>query len=72
MNNQRILGLVLLVAGVILSVIGMNATRSLADRFSNFFSGHFTDGTVWYLVAGGISALAGLLMLFAGGRAATA
>ena len=38
------------VGGLILFIIGMNASDSAADRWSDFFTGHFTDNTVWYLV----------------------
>ncbi len=65
MSPQRMAGIVLLVVGVILLIIGMNASHSAADRWSNFFTGHFTDTTVWYIVGGIASALLGaLLMLF--------
>ncbi len=66
MNPQRILGVVMLVVGVILLTVGMNASHSVADRWSNFFTGHFTDTTAWYIVGGIASGLFGLLtMLFA-------
>jgi hypothetical protein len=68
MNMQRTLGLVLLVAGVILLVAGMNASDSLADRWSRFFTGHYTDATVWYVVGGGAAVVAGLMMATFGGR----
>ena len=71
MNPQRIAGIVLLAAGVVLFVVGMNASHSVADRWSNFFSGHFTDATVWYLVGGGVAAAAGLMMLVFTGRETT-
>ena len=70
MNSQRIGGIVLLVAGVVLFIIGMNASDSVADRWSNFFTGHFTDATVWYIVSGVASAVAGLLLVMFGGRRA--
>ena len=66
MNTQRILGVVLLVAGLVLVVVGMNASDSLADRTSNFFTGQFTDATMWYLFGGIAAAAAGLLLLLAG------
>lgn len=64
MNMQRAVGLVLLVVGVILFIVGVNASDSFADRWSNFFTGHFTDSTVWYMV-GGVAV--GLLGLFIAG-----
>ena len=72
MNPQRIGGLVLLAAGVVLFIVGMNASHSVADRWSNFFSGHFTDATVWYIVGGIAAAVGGALLLLFGGRNATA
>jgi hypothetical protein len=63
MSNQRIIGIALLVAGAILFIMGMNASDSLADRWSNFFTGHFTDTTVWYLVGGAASAAVGFIMM---------
>ena len=63
MNPQRIFGIVLLLVGVILLIVGMNASHSVADRVSNTFTGRFTDGTVWFLIGGGVAALFGLLMV---------
>ena len=71
MNPQRIGGIVLLVAGVILLVIGMNASHSVADRWSNFFTGHFTDSTVWYIVGGAVSGVVGLMLVMFGGHKTT-
>lgn len=63
MNSQRAVGIVLLVVGVILFVVGMNASDSVADRWSNFFTGHFTDATVWYLIGGVALAAVGLVIV---------
>ena len=71
MNIQRVLGILLLVVGVILFVVGMNASDSVADQLSNFFTGHFTDTTVWYIIGGVVSAIGGLMLLMFGGRKAT-
>ena len=72
MNPQRIGGIIFLVAGVALFIIGMNASHSVADRWSNFFTGHFTDATVWYIVGGVVAAVAGAVMVTFGGRGAAA
>jgi uncharacterized membrane protein YiaA len=69
MNIQRLVGIVLLVTGVVLFVVGLNASDSVGDRLSNFFTGHFTDSTVWYLVGGAASAIAGLLAILGGRKA---
>lgn len=72
MNNQRALGLALVVIGVILFIIGSNASHSVGDRLSDFFTGHFTDTTVWYLIGGLAAAITGVGMLTVGGRRAAA
>ena len=66
MSPQRSLGTVLLVAGVALLITGMNASNSVADRWSNFFTGHFTDNTTWYIVGGIVAGIAGLSMVLIG------
>lgn len=68
MNPQRIGGFILLVAGVILLVIGLNASDSVSDRMSNFFTGYYTDRTVWYMVGGGLMAIVGVGLVAFGGR----
>jgi len=68
MTTQRILGIVLIVVGAIFLVIGLNASDSVADRMSNFFTGHFTDATTWYLVGGGTALVVGVVVLFFPGR----
>ena len=60
---KRIVGILLLVVGVILFIVGVNASDSLGDQLSNFFSGHFTDATVWYLAGGVALAVVGLVMV---------
>jgi uncharacterized membrane protein YphA (DoxX/SURF4 family) len=62
MNITRIIGVVLLVIGVVLIIIGVTASRSLADNVSNFFSGHFTQKTMWYIFGGIAVAVVGLLL----------
>jgi hypothetical protein len=62
------LGVVCLAAGVVLFIIGMNASDSLADQWSEFFTGHFTDSTVWYIVGGVAAAIVGLALISFGRR----
>lgn len=71
MSTQRIVGIILVVAGIVLFVIGVNASDSFADRWSNFFTGHFTDATVWYMVGGAAAAITGLVLVGMGGRLGT-
>lgn len=68
MNSRRLAGILLLVIGVVLFVVGLNASDSAADQVSSFFTGSYTDRTVWYLVGGGLLAICGLSLAVAGGR----
>ncbi|MDW7710182.1 MAG: DUF3185 family protein [Deferrisomatales bacterium] len=70
MSSQRIAGIVLLAVGVVLFLVGMNASESVADQLSEFFTGRFTDTTMWYIIGGIAAAVAGLLLLAVGGRRA--
>jgi len=66
MSTQRIFGFVLLVVGVILFIVGMNASHSTADQISNTFTGRFTRDTAWYIFGGAAAALFGLLLVLFG------
>jgi len=68
MTTQRILGSARIAVGAILLVIGLNASDSVADRLSNFFTGHFTDATTWYLVGGVTALIVGAVVMFVPGR----
>ena len=68
MNSQRIVAVVLLLIGLIVFIVGMNASHSVADQVSNTFTGRFTSATAWYLIGGGAAAILGLLLLLAGTR----
>jgi hypothetical protein len=63
-----VLGIVLLVVGVGLLITGLNAKDSFADRWSDFWTGHFTDATMWYIVGGAATAVVGLVMTVSRGR----
>jgi hypothetical protein len=68
MSPQRIFGIVLLAVGVILLIVGMNASHSMADRMSDTFTGRFTQGTTWYILGGIALALFGLFIALFRGR----
>jgi len=62
MSTTRILGVVLVIAGVALIIIGVVASRSLADSLSTMFRGRLTQHTMWYIFGGIASAGVGLLL----------
>jgi hypothetical protein len=68
MSPTRIFGIVLLVVGIALFIVGMNASHSTADQISNTFTGKFTQNTAWYIYGGLAAGLAGLLMVVFGVR----
>lgn len=68
MVPTRIVGLALLVLGVILFIIGMNASDSAADQLSRTFTGHFTDRTAYYIIGGAVAAIVGLVLSLNGGH----
>jgi len=66
MSMQRIFGIMLLVVGLILLIVGMNASHSAADQVSNTFTGRFTHTTALYILGGGAAGLFGLLLVLFG------
>jgi zinc transporter ZupT len=61
MNN--LVSLALLAGGIVLIVVGINATNSFSSDVSRFFTGSPTNKAVWMLIGGIVAALAGLTML---------
>jgi hypothetical protein len=68
MSPQRIAGLALLAIGLVLFIVGLNASHSFADQLSNTFTGKFTDSTAWYVYGGLAMAVAGSLLASFGGN----
>ena len=66
MNSQRMIGVVLLVVGVALLIVGLNASHSLADQATHTFTGRFTQATTWYIIGGLAAGVMGLVMLLSG------
>jgi hypothetical protein len=63
MSISRVLGGVLLIAGVVLIIIGVVESRSLADNLSSIFRGHLTQQTMFYIFSGIASAVVGLILM---------
>ena len=68
MNSTRILGIVLLVAGMVALYFGWQASESIVDQAHETLTGRFTDETMWYFIGGGAAAVAGLLLTLFGSR----
>ena len=57
---NKIVSLALLVGGVVLVIIGINATNSFSSDVSRFFTGSPTDKAIWMLIGGIAAAIVGL------------
>jgi len=62
---NRIIALALLVGGIVLIILGINATDSFSSDVSRFFTGSPTDKAIWMLVGGICAAFVGLAWTWA-------
>jgi hypothetical protein len=65
---NRTVSLALLVGGIILMVVGVNATNSFSSDVSRFFTGSPTDKAVWMLIGGSVAAMIGLVSTLRGSK----
>ena len=63
---NKIISLALLVGGIVLIVVGINATNSFNSDVSRFFTGSPTDKAIWILIGGIVAAVVGLTMTLRG------
>jgi len=64
MNQNKMLGIVLLVVGAIALYFGFNATNAPMEEVTEAFTGKYSDQTMLYLIGGAVAGIAGLVMLF--------
>ena len=57
---NKAVSIALLAGGIVLIVIGVNATKSFSSDVSRFFTGSPTDKAVWMLIGGIAAACIGL------------
>lgn len=62
------MNIALVVIGIILLVMGLNASDSLASGFSEFFTGSPTDKAIWLIIGGVAALIIGGLGFLRGGR----
>jgi len=65
---NKSISIALLVAGVALTVIGINASNSFGSSVSRAFTGSPTDKAVWMLVGGIFMGVVGLVGLGLGSK----
>jgi hypothetical protein len=61
---NKIVSLALLAGGIVLIIVGVNATNSFSSDVSRFFTGSPTDKAIWMLMGGIVAAVVGLATLF--------
>jgi purine-cytosine permease-like protein len=66
---NKAISLALLVGGIALVIVGINAADSLASDISRFFTGSPTDKAVWMLIGGVALSIVGLVGLLRGTKA---
>lgn len=59
---NQIIPVALLVGGIVLSILGIQAMQSFSSDVSRFFTGSPTDKAVWMLLGGVVAAVTGLAM----------
>ena len=60
---NKLVSIVLLVGGVVLIIMGVQATNSFSSDLSRFFTGSPTDKAIWMLIGGGVVGVIGLVGL---------
>jgi uncharacterized protein DUF3185 len=62
-NLNRIFGVVVLMVGIALLIVGVNAPHSLVRHINELLAGRLTYATTWYILGGSAVALLGILMM---------
>jgi hypothetical protein len=65
---NKAISIALLAGGIVLIVVGVNATKSFSSDVSRFFTGSPTDKAVWMLIGGIVAAAIGLFGVARGGK----
>ena len=63
---NKIFFIALLVGGVVLMILGVQATKSFSSDVSRFFTGSPTDKAIWMLIGGIVAGLIGLFGVMRG------
>ena len=65
---NKVIFAALLACGVVLIVLGINATNSFSSDVSRFFTGSPTNKAIWMLLGGIVAAVAGLVGILRSSR----
>ena len=64
MNN--IVGLAVFALRIVLLIFGFNESRSFSSDVSRFFNGNPTDRSMWMIIGGIVTGIAGLFLAVTG------
>ena len=64
----NIVGLALFAVGIVLLILGFNASQSFSSDVSRFFTGNPTDKSIWLLIGGAVAIIVGLVVAIRGTR----
>ena len=67
---NKLISIALLVGGIVLIILGTQATKSFSSDVSRFFTGSPTDKAIWMLIAGIIVGVIGLIGVMRGSKQA--
>ena len=68
MKPFQIAGAMVLVVGVVLLAFAWHASQAPLDQLSNALTGHFTNETMWYCIAGVAAVVGGGCLVLVGRR----
>lgn len=63
MNQNKIIGIILLVGGAVALLFGLNAANAPMEEMSEALTGQYSDRTMFYLIGGAAAAVGGFVML---------
>jgi hypothetical protein len=66
---NKSISIALLIGGIVLIILGVQATNSFSSDVSRFFTGSPTDKAVWMLIGGIVAAVVGLAGTLRGSKA---
>lgn len=58
----RFVGLVFFLTGAVLFLFGINSSQMFFEKMIKSITGRYTEGTMWYLIGGGMTLVSGAMM----------
>ena len=65
---NKAISIALIAGGIVLIVLGVNATKSFGSDVSRFFTGSPTDKAIWMLIGGIVATAVGLFGMTRGSK----